>query len=276
MSPVLGQNSCTGFDGPVLYGLVNEFRYGNAGWKHVDTAKKMRLLLISNLENPTHPLYLRKTNKEIAGGPIAPKSATRKPKRRRTNNSKRVSFKDVLVCDGIKYEINNKPTYGLYPEMLRRIIRQLNICCQKWRRVFVIRFDLHRGFGTADSSEISRFRRGLVDRMESRYRMRAIGYLWARETEKAKHQHYHFSLFLDGDKINSPIGISKIIKNTWEKTRGALNGNTVHIPIHCYYNIVDDETKANVVYRLSYLAKQRGKGYRPPQAKDYGTSRLRA
>jgi hypothetical protein len=33
--------------------------------------------------------------------------------------------------------------------------------------------------------------------------------------------------------------------------------------------------RAKAINRLSYLAKTRGKGYRDPQAKDYGTSRLK-
>jgi len=32
---------------------------------------------------------------------------------------------------------------------------------------------------------------------------------------------------------------------------------------------------AKAIDRISYLAKTRGKGYRDPQAKDYGTSRLK-
>jgi hypothetical protein len=33
--------------------------------------------------------------------------------------------------------------------------------------------------------------------------------------------------------------------------------------------------RLDAIYRISYLAKVRGKGYRDPQAKDYGTSRLK-
>jgi len=44
-----------------------------------------------------------------------------------------------------------------------------------------------------------------------------------------------------------------------------------------YYNINEDdnETRLKAIYRLSYLAKVRGKGYRDSQAKDYQTSRLK-
>ena len=38
----------------------------------------------------------------------------------------------------------------------------------------------------------------------------------------------------------------------------------------------DNGTRLEAIYRLSYLAKVRGKGYRDIQAKDYGTSRLQS
>jgi len=47
---------------------------------------------------------------------------------------------------------------------------------------------------------------------------------------------------------------------------------------HPYYFIdkhnLEDERK-EVIKRVSYLGKTRGKGYRNPQAKDYSTSRLK-
>ncbi len=42
-----------------------------------------------------------------------------------------------------------------------------------------------------------------------------------------------------------------------------------------FYFVDSQETLADAVYRVSYLAKTRGKGYRPEQVKDYSTSRLK-
>ena len=47
---------------------------------------------------------------------------------------------------------------------------------------------------------------------------------------------------------------------------------------HPYYFIDKHnykEVRAEAIYRISYLAKIRGKRYRDPQAKDYQTSRLK-
>lgn len=51
-----------------------------------------------------------------------------------------------------------------------------------------------------------------------------------------------------------------MIKEAWEKPTGGY-----HVPI----------IKQEVIYRVSYLAKARGKGYRDKQAKDYQCSRMK-
>lgn len=203
--------------------------------------------------------------------PKATIKKTRKKKRARTSNRKRVSLSETITHDGVVYSIINGSSYGVYLGLLHKIIEQLNICFVKWKRVFVIRFDLHQEFYTEKNGYITKFRNNLNRRLDRAYGIFEVGYVWVREHEKAKQQHYHFALFLDGDKVNHSAIISGVIADTWERVKV---GNTVHIPKHCFYNVVDSETKADAVKRLSYLAKQRGKGYRPNQTKDYSTSRL--
>ena len=119
---------------------------------------------------------------------------------------------------------------------------------------------------------LTMFRKNLKRRLERNYRMVDMGYLWAREQETAKQQHYHFAPFLDGDLIRHATALSRIIMETWESIR---EGNSAHIPKRCFYTVADADSKAKAIYRVSYLAKVRGKGYLPNQSKDYGASRLR-
>lgn len=226
---------------------------GSTGYDRLDNE---RILLLSNL------------NKSDTPPSVEGRGLTR---RKRTKNRKEVSISSMFKHNGVSYPINNALTYGVYPKILHKSLDQLDICQNKWRRVFVIRFDLHQRFYTADNKMVSRFRKNLSRRIEREYKIFEMGYLWVREQEKAKSQHYHMAIFLDGDKINHSASISIMIAAAW---KGLKLGNSVHLPDKRFYNIVDDESKAQVVYRLSYLAKQRGKGYRPPQTKDYGTSRL--
>ena len=189
---------------------------------------------------------------------------------KQTKNRKYRSTASTITHDGCQYDINAKKS-GIYPQQLHAIIDQLDVCVAMWRRVFVLRIDLHQSHYTETSSMITRFRKNLSRRLERQYGITEIGYTWVREQEKAKHQHYHLAFFLDGDKIRHPATLNKIISDTWQKLK---TSNTVHHPVHCYYYINDEQAKAQVVYRLSYLAKARGKGYRTAQAKDYSTSRL--
>ncbi|WP_164837607.1 YagK/YfjJ domain-containing protein [Salinivibrio costicola] len=47
-----------------------------------------------------------------------------------------------------------------------------------------------------------------------------IGYLWVREHERAKQQHYHCVLFLDGSKVNHFHTIQTTIDDYWAAFEG--------------------------------------------------------
>ena len=190
-----------------------------------------------------------------------------------TKGRKPVSKSDSILHNGTSYRINNKPCQGVYLEIIHKTIEQLDACLVKWRRVFVIRFDLHQRHSTDDSKMVSMFLKNLKRRIEREYRTAEVGHIWVRETETAKSQHYHVSLYLDGSKIRHSSKLIEIISDAWSKRR---DGNTVGLVEKCFYNVTDETTKADAIYRLSYLGKARGKGYRDPQAKDFGASRIRA
>lgn len=92
--------------------------------------------------------------------------------------------------------------------------------------------------------------------------------------EKAKQQHYHFMIMLDGKVISYPDTLFDILSKHWEK---ASHGGKSWMPKNCYGKILkaDDQEKQKLIDRVSYQAKGRGKGYRDQQAKDYGCSRLK-
>lgn len=153
-----------------------------------------------------------------------------------------------------------------------KIIEQLKIARSIHKRLLVVRFDLHSHFFNQGNEEISLFRKQIIQWVIRNYKTRDIGFVWVREIEKAKSQHYHLAMFIDGDKIRHPKRLLEIIKEKWEMR--SPNHHMPHIPKP--YHFIDNEKAFNeAVYRLSYLAKTRGKGYRPVQSKDYSTSRLK-
>ena len=168
--------------------------------------------------------------------------------------------------------INSSETQGIYPNIIEKIVEQLDICLDLHKRVLVVRFDLSLDEYSGDNHTISTFINRQKQRMFKTYGIKNIGHAWKRERETSKAQHYHVALFIDGDVIQSPTKLLRQIKAKWFKH------GRCWIPENCFYYIdkhnLKDE-RALAIERLSYLAKTRGKGYKSKQAKNYSVSRLK-
>lgn len=257
----LGKNHKSGFPPSVFRHQSNAIASSSGGIERYGGDDNERILLLSNIRESLHKVN---ANTKVDKGPR---------RRLRTKNRKYVTRSTTYKHGGKVYRINNRPSYGVYTRILSRGLDQLEVCLSKWRRVFVIRFDLHQKFHTSKNAMVSRLRDNLLRRFGRAYDISEMGYLWVREQGSAKQQHYHFILFLDGDVINHSARISEIIRSTWEDLKV---GNSMHLPKNSFYNLVEGDhiLHESVVDRLSYLAKQRGKGFRPKQTKDFSTSRL--
>ncbi len=187
-------------------------------------------------------------------------------------NRKKEFYNHSLIINNKHIEINSNEYMGVYPIIIEKMVDQLDICLQIHKRVFVLRFDLHLKEYSGDNKIISTFMNRLKQWIKRNYKTKDIGSVWEREKERAKTQHYHAALFIDGDVIRYPNKLLRAIRTKWFKYG--------HCPVikHPYYFIdkhnLEDERK-KVIKRVSYLAKTRGKGYRNSQAKDYQTSRLK-
>lgn len=163
---------------------------------------------------------------------------------------------------------------GIYVEMLKAMLEQLFAMLTHHNKLLVIRFDCHQDHATENSDHVSQFMDKLIKRLKRKYEFGRVAYCWVREQEKAKHQHYHFVLILDGNKARYSFEILKIAEQTWHDQE---MGNTFSVPEKPYRHFArgDIISLKKVIWRISYLAKGRGKGYRLPQAKDYSTSRIK-
>jgi len=187
-------------------------------------------------------------------------------------NRKKEFYNHSLIINNEHIEINSTETLGVYPIIIEKMVEQLDICLAIHKRVFVLRFDLHLKEYSGDNKIISTFMNRLKQWIKRNYKTKNIGSIWARELERAKTQHYHCAFFIDGDVLQYPSKLLQQIKAKWFK-----NGHCQK-PDNCFYYIEKknlEEERAKAIYRLSYLAKTRGKGHRNPQAKDYQTSRLK-
>lgn len=133
-------------------------------------------------------------------------------------------------------------------------------------------FNLHQKHYTEDSSAIRAFFKHVKDTIKRKYSVASVGHVWAREKNTSDSQHYHCALFLDASVFRTSYGVLRIVKKTWESVEDKNSVPRIDNP---YMLVNSPESKKDVVYRLSYFAKEKTKGERPAQAKDYSTSRLK-
>ncbi|CAN8141417.1 putative Inovirus Gp2 family protein [uncultured Thiomicrorhabdus sp.] len=202
-------------------------------------------------------------NKQVAVINKASNSSKPYKKPRRTKGRKKAVYATHFEHNGEWLEVNANENMGFYPVMMEAFIKQLDIAYSIHNRLLVVRFDLHqKDHYTEDSKMITDFFERVKRKLETHYNgLHSIGHIWVREHEKAKAQHYHCSLFLDYDLVCNPKVTGDKIRQTWGSLR---EGNTVHI-VKGSHKVNDDLSRAEAIYHISYLSKERGKGRRPSE-----------
>jgi urease gamma subunit len=176
----------------------------------------------------------------------------------------------AITVNGKTWWVNSAGS-GLITHAIKSMINQVDAMLSHHSKIHIIRFDL-RVYEYTDSNEImSVFNDRLKRWLKRNYNLKRVGFIWCRELETAKQQHYHYALIVDGHKVNYPSEINDKVKELWRQLDGSA-----YFPDNCYYNIKrnDYDSIQAAIWRISYLAKARGKGYKPDQTKNYGTSRI--
>tara|TARA_R110002049_G_C9172598_1_gene562116 strand:+ start:3196 stop:3720 length:525 start_codon:yes stop_codon:yes gene_type:complete len=161
---------------------------------------------------------------------------------------------------------------GCFLEILERIKQQLDAMLSHHCKILVVRLDLHVECYRPDNEVMSKFIRKVRKKLCAYYDFNRLGFIWVREQEKAKQQHYHLAFFMDANKVRYPdkcISICERIAKGWELF--------IFTPKNCYYliNRGDSKVYQDAFYRLSYLSKERGKGCKAKAANDYSASRIK-
>lgn len=180
----------------------------------------------------------------------------------------------AITVNGRTWWVNSKGS-GLMSHAIKAMINQVDAMLSHHSKILTVRFDLHIYHQTSDNEIITIFNRRLFKWLKRKYDFKRIGFIWCRELETAKRQHYHYVLMVDGHKVRHPIEMLLKIKEIWEQH---LSHSLEYTPKNCYYNVKRDdyETIQAAIWRISYLAKVRGKGYKPDQTKNYVTSRIKS
>lgn len=171
-------------------------------------------------------------------------------------------FDEVFEINGKKLPINASSTKGCYFEMLSAIEREMTAMLSNHRKVLMFRFDIHIKKYTPDNKVISDCLKEVKKFIKSYYEdCERIGYVWCREQQTVKHQHYHVFMMVNGSKIDNTFKIFEEIQNISDRTPLLAEP---HIPKNAYImvNRDDEEAYKQAFYRASYLAKIRTKGYK--------------
>ena len=184
-----------------------------------------------------------------------------------------ITHSQVIQHTGKTWFINSKGS-GIYTHMMKSILDQVEAMLSHHNKVFLLRLDLHQPSHTDNSEHVSKFIQRLSEHIKQHYTLSRFGYVWVREQEKAKQQHYHCFILLDGNKVQESGYILKAAKKYWELY---FDGYLCWPSSHCYHRLTRDNHDAlqEAIYHISYLAKGRGKGYKPAPAKNFGRSRIK-
>ncbi|MCL1036464.1 inovirus Gp2 family protein [Shewanella submarina] len=180
--------------------------------------------------------------------------------------------KETFCYQGVFYPVLNGHL-GWYRDILVTCLNQLDALLTHTSKALVIRFDCHMSGYSENNAIIKKFRRRLLKKLRRHYPGLLLGYLWVREIEKAKSQHYHFVFLVDAERIPTANVFLSCATDVWER----LTDIHPHVPENPYYLVKrgDKSRHAELIKRVSYLAKKRGKGYKARQGKDYGASRIK-
>jgi len=130
----------------------------------------------------------------------------------------------------IKYQYNGV-VWNLYKNRdynkkeLDAIFEQVNKVLVSCKRATIIRFDLTPFGYDDDNKDIEVFSRRLFKKIKRIYKLKSngIGYCWCREVSDSGRLHYHWMLVLDGKKVQSSYGVSKIISEIYRDKIGSAS-----------------------------------------------------
>ena len=166
----------------------------------------------------------------------------------------------------------NAKCSGLYTHILRAVIGIFQQALSSHRRVFVFRFDIRPKIESETNAFASSIATKLRLASRLRYPKSSFSYCWVRESHALKVEHYHFVVFMDGRHIRHPHTLQIDLRNICAEQGGSHHWAGYHL-LDKTKNEYDQSVQL-ASHHLSYLAKVRSKGDRPPRTRGFSTSRM--
>lgn len=185
---------------------------------------------------------------------------------------------NTVIINGLELPIlTHDGKYYCFDEPLPKIKRELDSMLSHHRKVFVFRIDMRVERYTGDNKVITKFLRSFIPWLKRRYDLKRVGYVWCREVETAKKQHYHLVFMIDGTAVKTMKTITDKVKDI-----AFMQDLSPWIPKSPSYLIerkhleYGDYTKYKEAFRrASYIAKERGKKVKGEKVNSFQTSRIK-
>ena len=194
---------------------------------------------------------------------------------------RKLTNKPAVKIDGLILPIQNigkdGTLYDCYVEPLQRFKREIDAMLSHHDKVFVLRLDVHVHTHSQTNEVISKFRKSYTDRIKRYYKTKNVAYVWCREVEKKKKQHYHFAVIVDGNEAwvaGALLAMAEEVAAIQDLSIGYCD-NPSYLIKRTDLAKGDYSTYNDAFYRLSYLAKERGKTIKAERANSYQTSRIK-
>ncbi|MBJ8993742.1 inovirus-type Gp2 protein [Citrobacter braakii] len=197
-----------------------------------------------------------------------------------------------FVHDGYEYTINTRIGSGVRHDILMVMVTELKAMQRRYSRVFYTSFDLHLPAFTSVEAG-NEYIRKLFKRLGARPESGNNGLSepiidfacgWVCQQEKASQPHYHCWIAFTHRQVRwfgtPDRGIAGVITEIWMKLTGGkatlvnLPKSTKDYPDHYVIHRDDPSTLKGPVFRLSYLAKERGKSQTGKGTRLYTTLKL--
>ncbi|GHB00952.1 YagK/YfjJ domain-containing protein [Modicisalibacter luteus] len=186
----------------------------------------------------------------------------------------------TATMDGLTVYLNTLKGSGCSMEMLGAAKRQVDAMLTHHNKVLTIYLGVHVSTYTPDNAVMSQYVRSVRKMLTTKPSSRAascrpafrrVGFAWFREMDRARKQHYHMAIMLDGNVVRAP---QRIFDSVLKPAAERLGATAWLYERACRLDRQDKDAYLACLYRLSYGAKEHSKYGRKATANDYSTSRI--
>lgn len=169
--------------------------------------------------------------------------------------------------------------------IVSEIQSRLSYALSRHSRVMLVRYDLAFPSDVAYTDN-GMYLRSFLNKLRQNLRRKGLDPidLWSREQNSGINPHFHCVVLLNGNKVQRLYAVLPLIERLWASTIGSCRPGLVHYCLKnydgsksingCRLTRHDKELYTQCQDWLNYMAKQYSKGNAPPNAREYGGSRL--